>query len=410
MTTYGKGPQPDPSCSYDGFDHLGIWCSNAKQVADWFCIRFGYRRVAYRGLETGSRKYATHVIQSGDPTKAMACMTHFSVSQEADADKDPRGSWITLTSPYNPEKTALGDQIAVMGDFVKDVAFRVKDCRAVFEYAKSRGAKVIAEPKKLEDENGHIWVATIATYGRTVHTFVERHNYKGPFMPGYAAVEREDPIQQLLPPVELRFLDHIVGNQADGQMEVQAKAYEEKLGFHRFWSVDETQVHTEYSALRSVVMADWDENVKMPINEPAPSAIRKSQIQEYVDYHGDAGVQHVAIATPDIIKTVTAMTQRGVVFLDIPKQYYVNLRERLKHAPFEVKEDLDVIEKLKILVDFDDKGYLLQLFTKPVQDRPTLFFEVIQRQNNNGFGAGNFQALFESIERDQAKRGNLVEQ
>jgi len=323
-------------------------------------------------------------------------------------DTNTRGSWLTFTSPYEPEQTAIGDQIAVMGDFIKDVAFRVEDCRKLFKYAVSKGAKVIQEPRKLEDDGGHVWVATLQTYGHTVHTLVERKNYKGTFLPGYAKVEKQDPILDLLPPVGLRFLDHIVGNQAMGEMEPVGKTYENFYNFHRFWSVDESQIHTEFSALRSIVMADYDEKIKMPINEPAPSQLRKSQIQEYVEYHGGAGVQHIAIACPDIIATVSALRKRGMVFLNIPDKYYDNLRQRLKHSPVKVKEDLDMIQKLQILVDFDDKGYLLQLFTKPLEDRPTLFFEIIQRRGNNGFGAGNFQALFESIERDQNARGNLT--
>jgi 4-hydroxyphenylpyruvate dioxygenase len=205
----------------------------------------------------------------------------------------------------------------------------------------------------------------------------------------------------------LDFIDHIVGNQANDQMTPVVEWYEKMLGFHRFWSVDDKMIHTEYSSLRSIVVTDEDEKVKMPINEPALGK-KKSQIQEYVDYHGDAGVQHIALNTRDIIHSVTCLQARGVKFLKAPKSYYTTLKEKLSASPIKVKEDLDALEKLNILVDFDDKGYLLQIFTKPVEDRPTLFYEIIQRNNHQGFGAGNFKSLFEAIERDQAERGNLT--
>jgi len=214
-------------------------------------------------------------------------------------------------------------------------------------------------------------------------------------------------LSELVASPQLNYVDHVVGNQPDNTMEDIAQWYEKVLGFHRFWSVDDKQILTQYSALRSVVITDWDEKIKMPLNEPAPG-LRKSQIQEYIDYHGEAGVQHIALNTSDIVHAVATLRKRGLDFLTVPKTYYIDVRKRLEKAPIKVKENLDTIEALNILIDFDDQGYLLQIFTKPVEDRPTLFFEVIQRNNHEGFGAGNFKSLFEAIERDQEARGNLL--
>jgi len=354
---------------------------NAAQAATFYVARMGFQRVAYRGLETGCRDVVSHVVKHGD---ILFC----------------------LTSPLNPDNHELGDFLVKHGDGVKDVALEVDDCRAVFDSAKANGAVVVKEPWEESDQFGTVVMATIQTYGDTVHTFVEHKNYKGPFLPGFVAVEEDDPMYKITDPVGLGFIDHIVGNQPDGKMKAAAEYYEKILGFHQFWSVDDSVIHTEYSSLRSIVMADPSDKVKMPINEPA-NGKRKSQIQEYVDYWGGAGVQHIALNTPDVISAVSNLRARGLKFLQVPKTYYTNLRERLAASPVQIKEDLDVLEKLHILVDFDDQGYLLQIFTKPVQDRPTLFIEVIQRNNHNGFGAGNFKSLFEAIERDQAERGNL---
>lgn len=268
------------------------------------------------------------------------------------------------------------------------------------------GGKSVRDPFEETDESGTVVMASICTYGDTIHTFVERKNYRGLFLPGYAPSTFTDPLESALPDTTLMRIDHIVGNQPDGEMVSVAEMYEKQLAFHRFWSVDDTQMHTEYSALRSIVMADYDEVVKMPINEPA-SGLKKSQIQEYVDYYGGAGAQHIAISVPDIIAAITALRARGVDFLSVPDTYYDNLRARLAHSKVKVTESIDVLQKLKILVDYDDKGYLLQIFTKPVEDRPTLFWEIIQRNNHSGFGAGNFKALFVSLEEEQARRGNL---
>jgi len=291
---------------------------------------------------------------------------------------------------------------------VKDVAFEVEDCKKTYDVAVSRGAKSILEPTTLKDENGSVTIATLQTYGDTTHTLVQRGDYKGLFLPGFVDHPLRDPINKVLKDTGILYVDHVVGNQPDHEMEPTVEWYEKMLDFHRFWSVDDKIIHTEYSALNSIVVTDFDENIKMPINEPAKGK-KKSQIQEYVDYYIGSGVQHIALRTENIIEAITALTERGVEFLSVPKSYYTNLRKVIPELSIEIKEDLDTLERLKILIDYDDKGYLLQIFTKPVEDRPTLFFEVIQRRNHWGFGAGNFKSLFKAIEDEQAKRGNLTD-
>merc|ERR1712121_218931 len=269
------------------------------------------------------------------------------------------------------------------------------------------GATVVKDIWEESDDNGTVRFAVVQTYGETTHTLIERQNYNGLFLPGYhKPIDGEDKLASTLENPGLRFIDHIVGNQPDLQMENVAQWYEKNLLFHRFWSVDEDMVHTEYSSLRSIVVTNYEETIKMPINEPAPGK-RKSQIQEYVDYYGGAGVQHIALRSDDIIKSIENLRYRGTEFLDIPDSYYRELRKRLRNSKVRVKEDIDILQKLRILIDYDDNGYLLQIFTKPLQDRPTVFIEIIQRNNHQGFGAGNFKALFQCIELDQQERGNL---
>jgi len=389
MTYYqDKGPEPKIG-KFDGFHHVEFYVSNAKQVADWYCVRFGFDKVAYRGLETGCRDRVSHVIRQNEIT-------------------------YVFTSLLNPEKAEneVNNWIATRGDSAKDIAFKCDNVAGIWQNAVDKGAKSVMKPTKIEhpnDQGGYIMVAKLETYGGVVHSLVNDDTYKGVFYPGFRAVESVDPVCKLLPEVGLEFIDHIVGNQSLGEMDPVAQWYIDHLEFHRFWSVDDKQVHTQYSALKSVVVADWSEKIKMPINEPAIGQKKKSQIQEYVEYHGGAGVQHIAMNTKNILKAIPALRKRGMTFLQVPKTYYDDLRKRLANSPVNVTQDLDEIERLNILVDFDDQGYLLQLFTKPVQDRPTLFYEIIERHNNNGFGAGNFKALFEAIERDQDERGNLVD-
>jgi len=300
----------------------------------------------------------------------------------------------------------LNKHLIKHGDGVKDIAFSVENVKGIYDRSVKGGAVSVVAPHEIKDENGSVWLATVQTYGDTTHTFVDRSNYKGCFLPGYRAHHLKEAFNTMVKPVSFQKVDHIVGNMPDGGMESAVKYYENCLDWHRFWSVDDKTMHTEFSALRSIVVTDYDENVKMPINEPAAGK-KKSQIQEYVDYYHDAGVQHIAMKTDEIIDTVENMRTRGVEFLSIPDTYYDILRKNLPDMNIKVSEDIDRIQKNKILIDYDDKGYLLQIFTKPVEDRPTLFFEVIQRKNHEGFGVGNFKSLFESIELEQSKRGNL---
>ncbi|KAI7881805.1 4-hydroxyphenylpyruvate dioxygenase [Lichtheimia hyalospora FSU 10163] len=378
--------------TYSGFDHLRFTVTNAKQAASFYCTRLGFKHIAYRGLETGSRDVSAHVVRQGDATFVFECAIQ------------PEGN------------TEMVNEIARRGDGVKDVAFTVTDCRAVYEKAIAKGAKSIKAPEEITDEDGTIVMATVATYGDVHHTLIERTNYKGIFLPGYkdsaTSLRYTDPLEDILPHVPLSHIDHVVGNQPDNEMNPIAEFYERVFDFHRFWSVDDKDVHTEYSALRSVVMADPSEKIKVPINEPAVGK-KKSQIQEFVDFYGGAGVQHIAIRTDDIITSVTNMRKRGCDFLVVPSKYYDRLRAALavhnKTAKRPVVEDMDVLQKLNIMIDYDENGYLLQIFTRPLEDRPTLFVEIIQRNNHNGFGAGNFKSLFEALELEQELRGNLTD-
>ncbi|KAH8370068.1 hypothetical protein KR093_002093, partial [Drosophila rubida] len=362
------------------FDHLTFYVGNAKQAASYYTTRLGFEPLGYQGLETGERRYARHAVRQNKIV-------------------------FVFVSAYTTDDKEHGLHLMQHGDGVKDVAFEVEDLNAIFNLAVSRGAEVVRDIWEEKDAQGFVRFATIKTYGDTTHTFVERNGYKGNFLPGYQQ-SAQDVLLKSLPPAKLNFIDHVVGNQPDLEMESVAAWYERILQFHRFWSVDDSQIHTEYSALRSIVMANYEETVKMPINEPA-NGKKKSQIQEYVDYYGGAGVQHIALNTDDIISAVSNLRARGTEFLTIPPSYYDILQEQLSHSRTNIKEDMEILKKLNILVDFDENGYLLQIFTKNTQDRPTLFLEVIQRFNHNGFGAGNFKSLFTAIEIEQEKRGNL---
>jgi len=383
-TTYtDKGPKPDRG-RFLKFDHIEWWVGNAKQAASHYCARFGFQPFAYQGLETGSRQVAAHVIKQ----------------------KDTIFVFKSAYQPGSAECLEMGKHLVEHGDGVKDVAFHVEDLDGIMIKCREKGVKVVKDVWEETDEGGRVRFAKVQTYGDTTHTFVERSGYKGLFLPGYKAPLYKDELLANLPAPEIYNIDHIVGNQPELTMDDAAGWYEKNLLFHRFWSVDDSQIHTEYSALRSVVVTNYEETIKMPINEPAPGK-KKSQIQEFVDFYGSAGVQHIALRSHDIIKTITNLRARGQEFLNIPDSYYNLLRKRLANSKVKVKEDLETLQKLKILIDYDDNGYLLQIFTKPVQDRPTVFIEIIQRRNHQGFGAGNFKALFECIEIDQAARGNL---
>uniref|UniRef100_A0A7N4PKH8 4-hydroxyphenylpyruvate dioxygenase n=1 Tax=Sarcophilus harrisii TaxID=9305 RepID=A0A7N4PKH8_SARHA len=365
------------------FHSITFWVGNAKQAASFYCNKMGFSPLAYRGLETGSREVASHVVKQG---KII----------------------FIFSSPLNPGNKEMGDHLVKHGDGVKDISFEVEDCDYIVQKARERGAVIVKEPWIEQDKFGRVKFAILQTYGDTTHTLVEKLNYTGPFLPGFETPRFLDPLLPKLPDCKLAMIDHVVGNQPDQEMVTAAEWYKKNLLFHRFWSVDDKQVHTEFSSLRSIVMANYEETIKMPINEPAMGR-KKSQIQEYVDYYGGAGVQHIAMSTPDIISAITHLKARGMEFLSAPATYYKQLREGLKAAKMQVKENIDKLEELKILVDYDEKGYLLQIFTKPVQDRPTVFLEVIQRHNHQGFGAGNFNALFKAFEEEQSVRGNLTD-
>eukprot|EP00189_Rhodosorus_marinus_P014046 CAMPEP_0184738592 /NCGR_PEP_ID=MMETSP0315-20130426/1255_1 /TAXON_ID=101924 /ORGANISM="Rhodosorus marinus, Strain UTEX LB 2760" /LENGTH=384 /DNA_ID=CAMNT_0027206429 /DNA_START=117 /DNA_END=1271 /DNA_ORIENTATION=+ len=384
MTSYlDKGPPPPADVEYLGFDFVEFWVGNAGQAASYYISRFGFEPLAWKALETGERELASYVLKQGE---IVYC----------------------FTSALNPNNENLEVFLARHGDGVRDVAMTVKDCKATFEFAVDNGAAPVRKPTILEDTAGRAVVATIkAGFGDTVHTFVERQNYHGSFLPGYASLESDDPLIRATPSPGLGFIDHCVSNNGDQEMEKVVNFYIQKLGFHRFWSVDDKQLLTEYSALRSIVVCDYHGRVKIPINEPA-KGLRKSQIQEFVEYYDGPGIQHIAMNTRDIINAISQLRSRGVAFIAVPDSYYEDLNERLSSQDaISVKEDINILQELGILVDFNEEGYLLQIFTKPLNTRPTLFLEVIQRADNNGFGVGNFKSLFEAIERDQGLRGNL---
>ncbi|XP_029475496.1 4-hydroxyphenylpyruvate dioxygenase isoform X1 [Rhinatrema bivittatum] len=382
MTSYTDKGEKHERGRFVCFHSITMWVGNAKQASSFYCTKMGFEPLAYKGLETNSRELVSHVV------------------------KQDRIIFV-FVSALNPGNKELGEHLLKHGDGVKDVAFQVEDCDFIVQKAREQGAVIVKEPWIEEDKYGKVKFAVLQTYGDTTHTLVEKTDYKGHFLPGYEAPLFNDPLLPKLPSGKLNFIDHVVGNQPDHEMLPVVEWYQRSLLFHRFWSVDDKQLHTDYSALRSIVVANHEESIKMPINEPAPGK-KKSQIQEYVDYYGGPGVQHIALNSSDIITAITNLKERGMEFMAVSPTYYTMLREKLKTAKIQITEDMDKLEELNILVDYDEKGYLLQIFTKPVQDRPTLFLEVIQRHNHQGFGAGNFKSLFEAIESDQAARGNLT--
>ena len=360
-----------------GTDYVEFYVGNAKQSAHYYKTAFGFQSCAYKGLETGSTDSVSYVLKQ---------------------DKIR----IILTSALN-SKSPINQHVTKHGDGVKVVALWVDDARKAYEETTKRGAKSFLEPTVESDENGEIVKAGIYTYGETIHMFVERKNYKGIFLPGFKEWKSDYNPEG----AGLKFIDHMVGNVDWGRMNTVVKWYEDVMGFVNFLSFDDKQIHTEYSALMSKVMSNGNGRIKFPINEPAKAA-KKSQIEEYLDFYEGEGVQHLAVATDDIVKTVARLKANGVEFLPPPPQaYYDDIPNRLGSHMEMMNEDIKELQKLSILVDADEEGYLLQIFTKPLTDRPTLFFEIIQRMGAKGFGAGNFKALFESIEREQAKRGTL---
>lgn len=388
-----------PVPSFNGYDHVTWWVGNAKQAASYYNHLFGFKTIAYRGLETGSRYIASYVVGNAEVrfvfTSPIRSSKHL-------PDNEPIS---------DAERSILQEMHAHLekhGDAVKDVAFEVDHVAGVYFNAVAEGADAVQAPIIIHDEvYGYVETAVIRTYGDTTHTLISRNGYSGPFMPGYRAASAGTATVPL-PNVQLTRIDHCVGNQDWNDMVGACEFYERCLSFHRFWSVDDSQICTEFSALSSIVMASANNAVKMPINEPAPGK-KRSQIEEYVLFNSGAGVQHIALLTSDIVEAVAALRARGVEFISVPATYYDDMRARLKADTrnWELGEEFETLQKLNILIDYDEQGYLLQLFTKPLMDRPTVFVEIIQRNHFEGFGAGNFKSLFEAIEREQAERGNL---
>jgi 4-hydroxyphenylpyruvate dioxygenase len=360
-----------------GTDYVEFYVGNAKQSAHYYKTAFGFQSLAFSGLETGVKDKVSYVLKQDKIRLVLSTA-------------------LTSNSP-------IGEHVKKHGDGVKVIALWVEDAQKAWEETTKRGAKSFLEPTLEKDEHGEVVRSGVYTYGETVHVFVERKNYKGVFLPGFVEWKSEyNPS-----PIGLKYIDHMVGNVGWGEMNTWVKWYEDVMGFVNFLSFDDKTIHTEYSALMSKVMSNGNGRIKFPINEPAEGK-KKSQIEEYLDFYEGAGCQHIAVATDNIIETVKQLRARGVEFLSAPPHtYYEEIPNRLGEHYSMMKEDINELEKLAILVDADEEGYLLQIFTKPVEDRPTLFYEIIQRMGAKGFGAGNFKALFESIEREQEKRGTL---
>lgn len=355
-------------------DHIEFYVGNAKQSAHYYQNVLGFDFVAYSGAETGVRDRATYLLQQGKIRLA-------------------------LTTPLS-SGTFIAEHIYKHGDGVRDIAFEVDDTKTVYETVLARGAESVQEPVTVKDDNGSVVRASVKTYGDTIHSFIERKSYHGTFLPTF--IPKSNSGSASSHSAGLRAVDHIVGNVGWEKMDEQCAFYERIFGFQQFQSFDDKDISTEYSALRSKVMTSPDERIKFPINEPATGK-KKSQIEEYLTFYSGEGVQHIALMTADIISTVRDLRRRGAEFITVPESYYTGLSERIEG----LKESVEELKAENILVDRDENGYMLQIFTKPVEDRPTLFYEVIQRRGSKSFGKGNFKALFEAIERDQAARGNL---
>lgn len=364
-------PQPD-FLPLEGTDYVEFYVGNAKQAAHFYKTAFGFQSLAYSGPETGVKDKVSYAVRQHKLTFVFT----------------------TALRPGNP----VAAHVALHGDGVKMLALRVPDAAGAWHETTTRGAKSFLEPVTLADEHGELVMSGIYTYGETVHLFIERKNYNGTFMPGF----KEWKTVYNPPPAGLLYVDHCVGNVGWNQMDRWVKFYEDVMGFKNILSFDDSDISTEYSALMSKVMSSGNGFVKFPINEPAEGK-KKSQVEEYLEFYNGEGCQHVALATHDIVETVTQLQNRGVEFLKVPTTYYSDLQARVG----KIDEDVHALEQLGILVDRDNEGYLLQIFTKPVEDRPTLFFEIIQRKGAKSFGKGNFKALFEAIEREQEARGNL---
>ncbi len=377
METIVAAPKPASSAETDflplqGTDYVEFWVGNAKQAAHYYKTAFGFQSLAYAGPETGVKDRVSYAIRQNKLTLVLT----------------------TALRPGDP----IADHVALHGDGVKFLALKVEDATSAWNETTKRGGKSFMEPTILQDDSGRLVMSGIHTYGDTVHLFIERGDYNGVFMPGY----RKWDSAYNPPDTGLQYVDHCVGNVGWNQMNPRVKFYEDVMGFRNILTFDDKDISTEYSALMSKVMSNGNGFVKFPINEPAEGK-KKSQVEEYLEFYHGEGVQHCALATNDVVKTVTDLQSRGVEFLKIPTTYYDELPDRVGH----IDEDLEPLKRLGILVDRDNEGYLLQIFTKPVEDRPTLFFEIIQRKGAKSFGKGNFKALFEALEKEQDARGNL---
>ena len=357
----------------NGTDYVEFYVGNARQAAYYYRAAFGMKLVAYKGPETGTRDRASYLVQQ-DKIRFV------------------------LTTALSPDGE-IADHVKLHGDGVHEIALWVDDAASAYRETTKRGARGVLEPTILKDEHGEVRISAIGAYGDTLHGFIERKDYRGVFLPGYRAVDGDDPVSR---PVGLKYIDHMVANVGWGQMNAWVGFYRDVMGFQLYQHFDDKDISTEYSALMSKVMSNGNGRVKFPINEPATGK-RKSQIEEYLEFYHGPGVQHIAMATDDIIGTVSKLRAQGIEFLRVPTTYYDDLVERCG----KIDEPVDQLAELGILVDRDDEGYMLQIFTKPVEDRPTLFYEVIQRKGSRSFGKGNFKALFEAIEREQGLRGNL---
>ncbi len=361
----------------NGTDYIEFYVGNAKQAAHYYRAAFGFQLVGYRGPETGMRDRASYLLQQDKIRFVLTTAIRPDLSSDAER---------------------IADHVYEHGDGVRDIALWVDDAREAFRKAVERGAEPVQEPTVLHDDDGEIVIAAFKIYGETIHSLVERRKYRGLFMPGYQPVK-----PHFAPPeLGLKYVDHCVGNVELGKMNYWVEFYGHVMGFRNLLTFDDKTISTEYSSLMSKVMANGNDRIKFPINEPAKGK-KKSQIDEYLDFYKGPGVQHMALATDDIIRTVTTLRDRGVEFLSVPTTYYDDLQKRVG----KIDEDVQTLAKLGILIDRDPDGYLLQIFTKPVEDRPTVFYEIIQRKGAKSFGAGNFKALFEAIEREQGLRGNL---
>ncbi len=356
----------------NGTDFVEYYVGNAKQAAFFYQTAFGFQPLAYAGLETGNKEKTSYVLRQGKIT-------------------------LVFSTSLQP-KSAIGKHVDLHGDGVKFIGLVVDDAKKSFDETVKRGAKPYLNPKEWSDENGIVTISGIHTYGETIHLFVDRNNYKGVFLPGFKEWNPDYKPTE----VGLKYVDHMVGNVGWGEMNTWIDFYTNVMGFRQLISFDDKDISTEYTALMSKVVANGNDRIKFPINEPAKGK-KVSQIEEYINFYHGAGVQHLAMATDNIVKTVTELKKRGVEFLYVPETYYDDVLARVG----EIEEDLEPLKKLGILIDRDDEGYLLQLFTKPVQDRPTVFYEIIQRKGAKSFGKGNFKALFEAIEREQENRGTL---